>query len=68
MSNVDPYRANRELERWLRNGVPEDQYRPRGLPADWMDRATVIGTITYNMETGDVTYEYADDEQTGEAK
>lgn len=84
---VDPYRANRELERWLHNGINMDSMpRPdqRGasdtyerlptapsLPADWEDRAELIGTIIYTYvrnEEGkiiDITqrFEYADNDQ-----
>lgn len=68
MSDIDPFRANRELERWLFNGAVEIQFRPRGLPADWKDRATRIGTIIYDFENEEVRYEMASDAQTTETR
>jgi hypothetical protein len=66
VNSVDPYRANRELERWLFRGVNrESMPRPdqggtsdtyEGLPttpqlsADWKDRTTHVGTIVYDIE------------------
>lgn len=50
---VDPYRANRELERWLFHGGDQREMSEASngqrLPSNWNDRASVAFIINYVM-------------------
>ena len=59
---VDPYRANREVERWLFGGqniddVIHGDVTPPAPRSDWREGAEVVGTIIYNEKERTVRYE-----------
>lgn len=55
-SPVDPYRAERELERWLYYGEGGTHPLRGDLPSDWQNRATLVGTMVYNFEKETVEF------------
>ena len=59
---VDPYRATRELERWLFSGQSVDavihgDVTPPPVRGNWRETAEVVGTIVYNHNERTVRYE-----------
>lgn len=59
---VDPYRATRELERWLFSGQSVDavihgDVTPPPVRSNWRETAEVVGTIVYNHNERTVRYE-----------